>query len=356
MPWWNPIRRRRAPAPRLPQDVLVSGSPPETVPPSASVDALAERHREALRRGDHDRRARTLWELVGHGDAAAGWCAAAVRDDDPDLVEDAAGVLAWIGTPPDLVPALLERIAALPDGQARDALVMALPAAERAALTHDDDAAAASIAADDGVVTGHEIWFLEAPYERVVAAYGRWRSAIGREGRLTEHRGPLGNLLRLLDPPIKPHWKTLFVETAAPWTAIFTQSGSGGDWTPQLASDLRTRALRAHHSVHRTDDAGVVEEYGDVAFWLFDGARDDLPQGQVRAVQASRGDSGWTWHLIGEPQPFEDLARYEERRIPRRFDRELLDAYCDALGLRRTDPGFYGPRATLVEAGWHARG
>jgi hypothetical protein len=179
-----------------------------------------------------------------------------------------------------------------------------------------------------------EVWFVEASYDDTVPAYREWMAGIDPECRLSEHRGALDALLCRLKPPVKPAGKTLLVETASPWTAVFEQSGTGADWVPHLAHVLRKRALRTSCSVHTTDESGSVSSYGDVAFWLFDGARDDLPLNEIRVIQANRGDAGWTWWLSGEPQPFENLDRYDERRVPRRFDRNLLVEYCLALGIR----------------------
>jgi hypothetical protein len=333
---WN-RRRRRSPATRLPQVVLASGDPPLSVRVPADVDELAVRHRAALDRGNHGDRADALWGLVAHGQGAASWCTQALVADDEDVVEDAAGVLAWIGTPASIVPLLLQRFHDLPGGQARDAIVAALPADARGSVFAEDDAAATE---DDGAPFGRrheemtEVWFVEASYDDTVPAYREWMAGIDPECRLSEHRGALDALLCRLKPPVKPAGKTLLVETASPWTAVFEQSGTGADWVPHLAHVLRKRALRTSCSVHTTDESGSVSSYGDVAFWLFDGARDDLPLNEIRVIQANRGDAGWTWWLSGEPQPFENLDRYDEKRVPRRFDRNLLVEYCLALGIR----------------------
>jgi hypothetical protein len=37
--------------------------------------------------------------LVAHGDGALDWCAGAIEHHDLAVVEDAAGVLAWLGVP-----------------------------------------------------------------------------------------------------------------------------------------------------------------------------------------------------------------------------------------------------------------
>jgi len=296
---------------------------PQQASPGATIEELARDHREAT---THEQRAVALWALVARGDEARAWCEAALRSGDQARIEDAAGVLRSIGAD-GAVPALIEGYAALPDGAARDAVVEALPAADRAALLGSETARSASRVPE-------EIWFIEAPFE---ACAGKYRSWLG--GRYSDHRGTLFELLPLLDPPVKPSWKTLLIETASPWTALIIQSFSGASSTPHLGRLLGARTLRTSYV-----------EGEDVAFWLHDQAGHEL-----RTLQASRQLAGWSWEAKGDPQPFEDLSHYQARRIAQRLDLDLLLDYCRAFGIARDAPGFYGPRALLHEQDWHRK-
>jgi hypothetical protein len=51
----------------------------------------------------------------------------------------------------------------------------------------------------------------------------------------------------------------------------------------------------------------------------------------------------------GTPQPFEDLAAYQRRRVRDRFTPDMLVAYCSALGIRPFDEAFYRTAGQLVE-------
>jgi hypothetical protein len=314
---------------RLPQDVLVSGDAPPQVSVSGDVDELAARHRAALLGGDFASRAEALWGLVAHGEEAARWCREALADEDEDVVEDAAGVAAWIGPPPDLVPVLRER--------AGDVIALVVPPDDE-----EDPPAIDEMPFGPRHREMSEAWFVEAPYEKVCRFYRPWHEGNAWRTRFSEHHGTLDELLALLKPPEKPSTKSLLVETDSGWTAVFVQGGDGADWASHLGQALDTRALRTSYATHEKDAAGKVTQYGDVAFWLFEGDHE-------RTIQASHQGSGWTWHLDGEPQPFEDLSRYEARRITQRFDRALLNDYCRALGIRREDRSYYGPRALLTE-------
>jgi hypothetical protein len=58
----------------------------------------------------------------------------------------------------------------------------------------------------------------------------------------------------------------------------------------------------------------------------------------------------WSFQQTGEPQPFEDLAAYQRRRIRDRFTPEMLETYCEALGIRPFDEDFYLPSG-IVKVG-----
>jgi hypothetical protein len=197
------------------------------------------------------------------------------------------------------------------------------------------------------------IWFIEAPYQRAVGAVQEWRNGLPGTARFDYLTGPLETLLGRLEPWAMPSWKELIVATRGGWTALFSQ---GSDvYTFNVVSwRLKCRSLRTNYAPHVVRGGNVVS-YGDTAFWLGDGSRDDLgPLYGLRSVQASNQD-GWVWELHGEPQLFEEPALYANRAIKNRFDLAALNRYCAAMGIERAEPTFYGPQATLVSldtSGW----
>jgi hypothetical protein len=351
--------------------VRVSGAPPELGDWTGTAGEYARRYDDARARGDFGARGEALWGLVARGAESHAWCLESLGLDDREpgdleRVEDAAGVLSWIGLPRDALPAVTELVARLPDGPARDALVAALPADAAAAMVRDEEAAAARDRSRAGGAARGEllagardpftetIYFVRAPHADVVRDFRAWSTGWESRHELTDHSGSLVALLDLLEPFAIPSWKRLVVEAGPDWTAIFSQ-GSDLSSVSGFADRLRTQVLRTSYAPHVRVD-GRVQRYGDRAFWLFDGTRDDLgPLHCLRVVQAAGGDSSWHWELRGEPQSYEEVERYEERLVARRFDLDMLNRYCRALGIERDDPGFYGPQATLVEedtSGW----
>jgi hypothetical protein len=235
---------------RLPQDVRVSGEPPELSEYGDGAGAYARRYDDARRRDDFEGRAQALWGLVASGAESHRWCLDSLEHDDLERVEDAAGVLSWTGPPPGAVARLTARAAELPDGPARDAVVGALPADVVRHALADEDAAAARSGPGGELLAGardpftETIWFVRAPYADVLRARIEWTVEGGTRETHSERRGSLLALLDLLEPAAIPSWKWLIVEAGPEWTAIFSQ-GSDLSFAAHFAERLRTQVARA---------------------------------------------------------------------------------------------------------------
>ena len=75
-----------------------------------------------------------------------------------------------------------------------------------------------------------------------------------------------------------------------------------------------------------------------------------------RTLSAVATDGRWQWIASGSPMEFEDVSRYDARRIRDRLDRPLLISYLQALGIPADDDKAYGP-GTLIEqhVNWRTR-
>jgi hypothetical protein len=189
-----------------------------------------------------------------------------------------------------------------------------------------------------------EIGFLEADFAQVVAADSRWRDSLGGyAGRPIG--GPLPSLLEALLPLTGPLLRYAWVETAGPWTAYFDNFVLGSDTfgpISYLALQLGCRgvAIGCRESTSRRGAAIRFSLYGPVRTeWL----------NVVRAVAAIEDEGRWEWSASGTPQPFEDLAAYQQRRVRDRLTPKLITGYCNALGIRPFDESFYGTAGRLVE-------
>ncbi|MET1051230.1 MAG: hypothetical protein ABWX65_01185 [Mycetocola sp.] len=333
---------------RLPQDVATgsdAGRELELPDFAGSVDDYARAHDQALSDGNHHARARACWGLVARGVDSLTWAQHELASQNDERIEDAAGVLSWIGVPAALVPELRVVVDSLPDGQAADAVAAALQSA-----VGPDPSAAQTPASEelfDGSLAAFTgtIWFVDALFDTVVDETTAWVAELG--GRTsTQVDGPLPTMLEALEPWAMPSWKQLLVQTGSNWTAIFSQGGDIGTHDV-VGRRLQCRSLRTSYSPHAVRDGSAVS-FGDCAFWLRNA--DD----STRSIQASF-QSRWRWDLHGEPLEFEDQSAYEAKRIPERFTLARMNSYCRTLGIRRDEPDFYLPRGCLIEqdiSGW----
>lgn len=184
------------------------------------------------------------------------------------------------------------------------------------------------------------IWFIKAPFERVVTETTEWLNELGGRS-FTRLREPLPFMLHHLEPWAMPSWKQVVVSTSADeWTAVFSQ-GSDIYTANVVGARLGCLNIRTSHQPHVIHDRKIVN-YGGTALWIQSGAQ------HTRSIQASY-DTRWLWTLFGEPQPFENLDSYAAKKISDRFTLESLNQYCRALGIERDNQGFYGSDGLLIE-------
>jgi hypothetical protein len=183
---------------------------------------------------------------------------------------------------------------------------------------------------------GAVVQYVRAPTEVVVAALG--------DRFVVEQVADdlVASLPRLL--PFESPWSRLLVAPCGDWTAVVNNGLYGGDNT--APTPAISRKLDAECVV-----ASSVSRYGpgheQTQFELF-GPGGEPPLMQVRSLSASATDGRWEWHESGRPLPFEQVDRYAAKRVRARFDRDMLLAYLDALGIPANDDGAYGA-ATLMQ-------
>ena len=61
-----------------------------------------------------------------------------------------------------------------------------------------------------------------------------------------------------------------------------------------------------------------------------------------RAVYLMNDGGRWEFKTYGEVLPFEEPDRYLSRRLADRFTSEMLDTYCNALGIKVFDESLSG--------------
>lgn len=164
---------------------------------------------------------------------------------------------------------------------------------------------------------------------------------------------PLEQSLLKMEPLTTPHRKRLLISTQSIWTAYFDNGINGGDpFTPigYLSQQLRCRGLAVtcvpHTLVNDSKDARGT--YGAVQFRLFAPEPRDFLNIE-RSIVAMNDGGKWIFETSGSAQLFERVERYKAKRIRDRFTDELLEEYCQALGIKLFDSDFYGPAGVLIE-------
>ena len=72
-----------------------------------------------------------------------------------------------------------------------------------------------------------------------------------------------------------------------------------------------------------------------------------------RSVSVANDVHGWKFHSMGQVQDFEQVDRYTASRIADRLTAEMLERYCQALGIDLFDEGFYcGPGVVTHARPW----
>lgn len=193
--------------------------------------------------------------------------------------------------------------------------------------------------------------FLEAPLEDLASFVSAWFESLSRSVARTPLRGRLEQALRHLDPVFAVPNKKLLMSTMSTWTACFENGKIGGapaSLVMYMAGQLKCRGLLlncAPHTLSRSTGRGHGN-WGAVTFELV-GPR-AYPNSD-RAIWLANDGGSWTFGANGTPLPFEDVERYQRKEVQERFDSEMLEKYCRALGIDLFDEPFYGPDGVLLD-------
>jgi hypothetical protein len=202
-----------------------------------------------------------------------------------------------------------------------------------------------------------EMGFLETDAAQAARFFAAWQGELmaprGIAVGMRPVSGTLEQVLATLLPITSPETRRdLFVPTRSPWTAYVENGWGGTDAASVMRHMSRTigcRGLRVvavpntYRKGHGRYGAVMLEVYGPhPTAWL----------NYVRAVSASNDGGHWVFDEFGEPFPFEQREKYQERRVRDRFTFDMLSEYLRHLGLSPFEEGFYLPEgapAWLVE-------
>ena len=197
------------------------------------------------------------------------------------------------------------------------------------------------------------IGFLRCDLETAVKAFLDWQGDIQskRGVSLVDTRlsgSFMSDMNHLLPLTSVERRRYLFIPTKSNWTAFLDNGHQGTDafsHISYLAEKLSCDAVRTTYIPEGYDDrypATILEIFGpDKTDFL----------NSVRSISAAFYGAKWAFSAEGRVQPFEDVQRYSDRVLKKRFTGEMLEAYLNYLEIAAFDESFYSPkgeRAILV--------
>jgi len=199
------------------------------------------------------------------------------------------------------------------------------------------------------------IGFLEVPLEKATQGLEKWRRGLYDYVYLSRPPEAFPQVLHRLEPLMagaRP--RELLVSAGDMWTAYFDCSLFGTDAVStisHLCSTLLCTGLSVRSKPHTIGQPGIQQgRSGSVTFELYGPLRTDFLN-FVRTVSVVHDGNRWVWDTSGTVQPFEETAAYTARRVRDRFTSEMLERYCQAMGLDVFNPTIYGPDAVLFQSG-----
>ncbi len=196
--------------------------------------------------------------------------------------------------------------------------------------------------------------FLEASVDGVTRAYVRWQRTILHSVKVRRIDMPLADALRQLEPLDMGSQRVLFLSTRGRWTACFDNGARGGNpstFVGELSEHLKVRGI-ACACIPNTLTRRDVEKrgtWGAVKFTLFAPERREFFNIE-RSVSVANDVDGWEFNSMGQVQDFEQGDRYTASRIADRLTAEMLEDYCQALGIDLFDDTFYGSTGVVTHA------
>jgi hypothetical protein len=200
--------------------------------------------------------------------------------------------------------------------------------------------------------------FLELGAEQAAQAFATWQRGLPSSRGFTIEVLPVSGsleqaLCRLLPLSGGENQRYLFIPTRSAWTAYVENQWTGTDAASAMsvmARRLSIRCLRVVAVPHTL--RGNQGRYGGVMLDVFGPEQPEKISNTVRVVEVANDGGRWVFVQSGEPFPFEQVERYQARRVRDRFTFEMLKDYLRHLGLASFEEDFYmppGSRAWLIQ-------
>jgi hypothetical protein len=196
--------------------------------------------------------------------------------------------------------------------------------------------------------------FLELGVEQAAQAFAAWHREVMTPRGITVEVLPVTGTLeqalsRLLPLTSGERRRHLFIPTRSAWTAYVADQWTGTDAASPMSTMARRLGIRCLRVVAVPHTLrGDRGRYGAVMLDVYGPKQPGKLHNYVRALGASNDGGRWVFDQEGEPFPFEQVEKYQERRVRDRFTFEMLKDYLRHLGLAPFEEDFYVPPSTCA--------
>ena len=191
--------------------------------------------------------------------------------------------------------------------------------------------------------------FLEAPLDSILPMFVDWRRSHSRGVKVMEVSGSLTDALCQLQPLLGPPTRELLFSTRSKWVAYFDNGASGGDPFPPisyLSEHIECRGVTVTCIPNHTE-SNELRVFGAILFSLF-APKPTQFLNVVRSVGVANDGGRWRFVSQGDVQAFERPEAYLAKKVQDRFTSELLEEYCQAVGIDPFKPDYYGPAGNVL--------
>ena len=197
------------------------------------------------------------------------------------------------------------------------------------------------------------VGFLQVPLSEAAAALGEWRRSLYSSVTSRPLACAFPEALNCLEPLTSGARPRELLVDHGSWTAYFDNSLQGTDAISAigvLSRGLKCQGLAIEVVPHTIGLPGVLKgRAGAVQFTLFGPIKTRFLN-YVRTVSVVFDGSRWVFNANGTEQLFEQVESYVARRVRDRFTSEMLERYCQELGVNVFDAASYGPDSMLIES------
>ncbi|KFE68548.1 hypothetical protein [Hyalangium minutum] len=196
--------------------------------------------------------------------------------------------------------------------------------------------------------------FLELGVEQAAQAFATWHREVLTPRGITVEVLPVSGTLEQVLSSLLPltsgeRRRHLFIPTRSAWTAYVADQWTGTDAASPMRSMARRLSIRCLRVVTVPHTLrGDRGRYGAVMLEVYGPEQPGKISSTVRALAAANDGGRWVFEQEGEPFPFEQVEKYQARRVRDRFTLEMLKDYLRHLGLAPFEEDFYLPQGSCA--------